>query len=128
MALIRIGRGITYIAVLNTLQFAVGILFYNMLSRELRPYEIGIFSTLTFAYVILTVLAPLALQIAAVKYVAEYLGKEDRGKAAAVARTTTRIVFFSSSAFFAAFLVISLFAGQIWADIEGIQVLIAVMA
>lgn len=128
MAIARIGKGITYIAVLNALQFVVGIIFYNILSRTLEPAEIGIFSTLTFTYVVLTVLAPLALHIAAVKYVAEYLGREDDGKAAAVARTASRMVLFSSSIFFAVFLVIALVAGQALAAVKGIEVLLAVTA
>lgn|GEM_PF-2554995 len=126
LAIARIGKGITYIAVLNALQFVVGIIFYNILSKNLSPAEIGIFSTLTFTHTVLSVLAPLALQIAAVKYVAEYLGREDYEKAAAVARTTSRMVLFSSSIFFAIFLVIALVAGQAWADIEGIEMLLAV--
>jgi len=128
LAVVRIGRGITYIAALNALQFVVGIIFYNVLSRTIEPAEIGIFSTLTFAYVGLTILAPLALQVAAVKYVAEYLGKGDEDKAAAVAHTTCRLVFFSSSIFFGVFLVIALVAGQAWTDVEGIEVLLAVTA
>lgn len=128
MAIARIGKGITYIAALNALQFVVGLVFYNILSKTLEPVEIGIFSTLTFTYVVFTVLAPLALHIAAVKYVAEYLGREDDGKAAAVARTTTRMVLFLSSVFFVVFLVVALIAGQAWVEIEGIEVLLAVTA
>ena len=82
MSIARIGKGITYIAFLNAIQFVVGILFYNILSRTLEPAEIGVYSTLTFILVILTTVAPLALQFAAVKYVSTYLGNGDKNKAA----------------------------------------------
>ena len=128
MAIARIGRGITYIAVLNAFQFVVGILFYNILSRTLEPAEIGIFSTLTFILVVLTTLSPLALQFAVVKYVAEYLGRGDDDKAAAVARIASRLVFLSSSILFGVFLVVVLLIGRFWTGVEGIEMLLIIIA
>ncbi len=128
MGIARIGKGITYIAALNSLQFAVGIIFYNILSKSLESVEIGLFSTLTFILVVLTTLTPLALQFAAIKYVAEYLGRGEADKAAAVARTATRIVLLSSSTFFVLFLIIALVVGRIYTNIVGIEVLLAVIA
>lgn len=128
MGIARIGKGITYIAALNALQFFVGIIFYNILSKSIEPEEIGLFSTLTFILVVFTTLAPLAIQFAATKYVAEYLGRGDTDKAAAVARTATRIVLLSSSAFFVVFLVVALVVGRIWTNIVSIEVLLAVIA
>ncbi|MCJ7632324.1 oligosaccharide flippase family protein [Candidatus Bathyarchaeota archaeon] len=128
MGIARIGKGIIYIAALNALQFVVGIIFYNVLSKSLESVEIGLFSTLTFILVVFTTLAPLALQFAAIKYVAEYLGRRDADKAAAVARAATRIVLLSSSAFFVIFLVIALVVGRIWTNIVDIEILLAVIA
>ena len=128
MALARIGKGITYIILLNVLQFLVGIVFYSTLSRELVPAEIGVFSTLTFVYTTLTALAPLALHVAAVRYVAEYLGRGDKERAASVARTVTRVVLLSSTCFFMFFLVLAVLVGGRWAGIPGIQLFLAVAA
>lgn len=124
MGIARIGRGITYIAILNALQFVVGIFFYNILSKSLEPADIGLYSTLTFILVILTTLAPLALQFAVVKFVAEYLGKGEKEKAAAVAHASIRLVLVSSSAFFVVFLVIALIVGRIWVSIKDIDILL----
>ena len=126
MSIARIGKGITYIAFLNAIQFVVGILFYNILSRTLEPSEIGVYSTLTFILVILTTVAPLGLQFAVVKYVSTYLGNGDKDKAADVAYTCSRLVLYSSSALFIIFIVIVYILGQTWTSIRNIQILLVV--
>ena len=128
MAATNIGKGLTYIAILNALQLVVGIVFYYVVSNILTPTEIGVMSTLNFAYATFIVLAPMGLQFAAVKYVAEYLGRGEEEKAAAVAKSMARLVLIGSIGFLAIFITIAVSLIRVWADIEGIEILFIIIA
>jgi O-antigen/teichoic acid export membrane protein len=119
----RIGRGVTSIAILNAFQFLVGILFYNIVSKILTPTEIGIMSTLNFVYTTFTVFAPLALHFGAVKYVAEYLGNNQAGRAAAVTKATIRLILISSTVFLAVYVAIAKIIPNVLPDIKDSELL-----
>ena len=105
----RISKGFTYIIGLSFLQFLVGLVFYSVVAKVLTQADIGIISTLTFLYTIFTALAPIALPVAGTKYLSEFLGKNDLGKAADVASTIIRLVAKVSLIFFALFSLSSFF-------------------
>ena len=128
MAATRIGKGITYVAILNVFQFVVGIVFYYVVSNILTPTEIGVMSTLNFAHATFIVLAPLGLQFAAVKYVADYLARGDQAGAAAVAKTVTRLVLVASFGFLAVFIGVAVSLIRVWANMEGIELLFIVIS
>lgn len=92
MSITKVGRGSVYVAVQNVAQFAVGLIFYSILARLLTKADIGLVSTLTFAVTIYSVFATLTLNVAAAKYISEYIGKGDPEKASSVAKKTTRLI------------------------------------
>ncbi|MEM2094661.1 MAG: oligosaccharide flippase family protein, partial [Candidatus Bathyarchaeia archaeon] len=128
MTATRIGKGITYIAILNAFQFAIGIIFYYVVSKILTPTEIGIMSTLNFAHATFIVLAPLGLQFAAVKYVAEHLAQGESEKASAVARTMIKMVLVASVGFLILFVVFAFSFIQKWAEMDKIETLYVVIS
>jgi len=97
LSLERIGRGIRYLIVLNVFQVAATVIFYHIISTVLTKSEVGLTATLTFIYTTLTVLSSLALPVAGAKYVAEFLGRGEGGKASATARSVVRLALLSSS-------------------------------
>ncbi len=128
MAATRIGKGITYIAILNVFQFAVGIVFYYVTSNILSPTQIGVMSTLNFAHATFIVLAPLGLQFAAVKYVADYMARGDEARAAAVAKSMTRLVLMASFGFLVVYIGIAASLIRVWANIENVEMLFIVIS
>lgn len=92
----RIGRGAIYILSLNSLQFIVGIIFYNILSNVLPPREIGLLSTFFFIYLLFSLISNLSLPVAGAKFLAEFLGREEEDKSSAIVKTILQIVLISS--------------------------------
>lgn len=97
----KTGRGTLLVLLQNAVQFGIGLLFFAIAANVLTKTEIGVISTLTFAYVMFSALAPLALQTAAAKYMAEFMGQNNREKASSVAKTTRKWVFLVSLGFLA---------------------------
>ncbi len=113
MSIVRVGRGTIYISMLNFTQFAAGLLYYSVLARLLTRTDIGILSVLTFVVSVYSVFATLSLPVAAAKYISEYVGQNDRGRAASVAAKVLRLVFVSSAlSFIPVILIPMLFVGQ----------------
>ncbi|MDQ1280115.1 MAG: Polysacc synt protein [Thermoproteota archaeon] len=88
----RISKGFVYIIGLNILQFLIGLSFYSVAAKILNPTDLGIISSLTFIYSIFVVVVPLALPVAATKYVAEYIGRGEIEKASNVASSVIKLV------------------------------------
>lgn len=99
MSVRRVGRGTFYIMAQNVTQFLSGILFYVVITRAptITKADIGSISTLTFFVTLFTLASPLGLQVAAAKYVSEFIGREEMKKASSVARSIIRMVIISSS-------------------------------
>lgn len=101
MGAAKTSRGTLLVLSQNAVQFGMGLLFFAVAAKILTKAEIGVISTLTFVYVIFSSLAPLSLPTAAVKYMAEFIGQNNREKASSVAKTTRRWVFLVSLGFLA---------------------------
>lgn len=97
MSLTRIGKGIRYLIVLNVVQVAATLIFYSIISQFLSKDEVGLVTTFTFVYTILTTLSQLALPVAGTKYVAEFLSKGEKEKASTAARSVVRLALLNSS-------------------------------
>lgn len=89
----RVPRGTAYVSVQNALNFLVGLIFYMVVARILPREDIGAISALTFVYLAVPAIIPLALPTAAAKFVSEYLGRGESGKAGAVVSAIKKIVF-----------------------------------
>jgi len=62
----------------NIIQFGIGLLFFTIAAKMLTKIDIGLISTFTFISVLFVSLAPLSLQVAATRYMAESLGQNNR--------------------------------------------------
>ncbi len=107
MSAIRASRGTLFILLQNAVQFGIGLLFYTIAAKILATAEIGLISTFTFISVLFMSFAPLSLQVAATRYVAESMSKNNREEASSIVKTVRKWVFLVSLGFLAVGSVIS---------------------
>jgi len=103
MAAVKATRGTLLILLQNAIQFGIGLLFFTVAAKMLTATDIGFISTFTFISVLFIAVAPLSLQVAAAKYVSEFLGQNKREKAASIVRTVRTWVFSVSACLFIVF-------------------------
>lgn len=100
MSSIKASRGTIFILSQNIIQFGIGLLFFTIAAGKLTKADIGLISTFTFISVLFVAIAPFSLQIAAARYIAEFLGQNAKETASSIVRTVRKWVSFLSLTFF----------------------------
>lgn len=105
----NIPRGTLFITIASASQYLVMGLFYVVVTNTnaLTPADIGILSILSFFASIFFLFTALALPTALTKFTSEKLGRNQRGEAAAIFRTVTKIVLILSLLGFVAAVIFS---------------------
>lgn len=109
MDAVKTSRGTILILAQNIMQYGAGLLFFAIAANILTKAELGLISTFTFISIIFLAIAPLSLNVAAARYIADFTGQNSREKASAVVRTVNRWVSYFSLSLLALGITVSYF-------------------
>jgi len=96
MEVSRAGRGTILVLLQNFIQFGLGLLFFAVAANILSKADIGLISTFNFISILFFSVAPLSLHVAATRFMASYIGQNDKEQASSVAKSIKRLVLYSS--------------------------------
>jgi len=109
----RVARGATYLFVQGFLTAIVGVVYFIVLAHTFsdpsEQWQMGAFQLLSFILAFVQVFGTLALQSAAVKYIAQYLAEGDSEKARSVVARVLQLSLLASAIAF-----VSLFIPAEW--------------
>lgn len=93
----RVARGATYIFIQGLASSLMGVIYLMILTRFVRPDEMGVFALLVFVLALPATFGTLALNQAAVKYVPQYMAQNRPEKARSIVARLLQIGVISSS-------------------------------
>jgi len=100
----RVARGATYLFIQGFLTAAIGVLYIMILTRTLKQEDMGVYALFTLMIGLVQVIGVFALPSATIKYIAQYLAKENQAKARSVVTRVLQICLIAATvAFFVLF-------------------------
>jgi len=107
---VHVARGASFLFIQNVVTSIVGAVGFGIIARLMTKTEMGVYVTLSLVFALAQMAASFALPSAAVKFIAELLGKNDHKGAAGVAFQILRLTGVGSILFGA---IVFLFSTQI---------------
>lgn len=107
---VQVARGASFLFIQNVVTSIVGAVGFGIIARLMTKTEMGVYVTLSLVFALAQMAASFALPSAAVKFIAELLGKNDHKGAAGVAFQILRLTGVGSILFGA---IVFLFSTQI---------------
>jgi len=104
---IKVARGATYLYTQSTIGNLLALIYFAYAARVLTQTEIGVLATLSLISMLIITAATLAVPNAAIKYIAEYTGTGEPGRAKKVYQFTTLFGIASGAGFAALTIAIS---------------------
>lgn len=104
---VKVARGATYLFAQGLLSAALGVIYIVLLTRLLRPEEIGTFGVLSFALGLIQTIGLLSLSTASVKYIAQFMAESNRDRAKAVVTRILQVTMVASTMAFVLVLILS---------------------
>jgi len=92
----RVARGATYLFVQGFATAVISLVYFIVLAHILPKEELGVYALLSFIVTLPQVFGTLAFPSAAVKYIAQYLGEDNKEKAKSVIARVLQICVLSS--------------------------------
>ena len=93
---VHVARGASFLFIQNFVTSIVGAVGFGIIARLMTKTEMGVYVTLSLVFAFVQMAAGFALPNAAVKFIAELRGRDDRKGAAGVAFQILRLSFIAS--------------------------------
>jgi len=93
---VHVARGASFLFIQNFVTSIVGAVGFGIIARLMTKTEMGVYVTLSLVFAFVQMAAGFALPNAAVKFIAELRGRDDRKGAASVAFQILRLSFIAS--------------------------------